>query len=147
MRSRHQLPKTLFFWTPVLTRPLMAPRNITPTENNIMGVLALGEGWHNYHHAFPWDYKAAELGNISTNFTAAFIDFFARFGWAYDLKTVSKEMIDRRMRRTGDGSHPRAGEAQNGDAPQDQGVEVWGWEDKDMTQEDRLSATITNKAM
>lgn len=22
---------------------------------------AMGEGWHNYHHVFPFDYKAAEL--------------------------------------------------------------------------------------
>lgn len=39
-----------------------------------------GEGWHNYHHVFPWDYKTAELGNYRYNITTAFIDFFAKIG-------------------------------------------------------------------
>lgn len=45
-----------------------------------MGYLAYGEGWHNYHHVFPWDYKAAELGNYNGNFTTGFIDLFAKLG-------------------------------------------------------------------
>lgn len=53
---------------------------------------AAGEGWHNYHHVFPWDYKAAELGNYRANPTTLFIDFMARIGWAYDLKTVPNEV-------------------------------------------------------
>lgn len=61
-----------------------------------------GEGWHNYHHVFPWDYKTAELGNYRYNITTAFIDFFAKIGWAYDLKTVSKDTIQKRMARSGD---------------------------------------------
>jgi len=40
----------------------------------------VGEGWHNYHHVFPWDYKAAELGNYSVNLTTGFIDLFAKIG-------------------------------------------------------------------
>ncbi|KOB73873.1 Acyl-CoA desaturase [Operophtera brumata] len=53
-------------------------------------LFALGEGFHNYHHTFPWDYKAAELGNTRLNFTTAFINLFAKLGWAYDMKTVSE---------------------------------------------------------
>lgn len=56
-------------------------KNITPTNSYFVGILAVGEGWHNYHHVFPWDYKAAELGHYSMNFTTAFIDFFAKIGW------------------------------------------------------------------
>ena len=82
--------------------------------------MALGEGWHNYHHTFPWDYKTSELGNYSFNFTTAFVDFFAKIGWAYDMKTVSKDTIKSRVERTGDGTH-----------------DLWGWEDKDITKEDR----------
>ncbi|XP_034944313.1 acyl-CoA Delta(11) desaturase [Chelonus insularis] len=100
---------------------------MNPAENTLVAVGALGEGWHNYHHVFPWDYKAAELGNYKRNFTTAFIDFFARIGWAYDLKTVSNDMVKHRVLRTGDGTHP-----------------VWGWGDKDQTIEERESAVITN---
>lgn len=94
-----------------------------------VAIAAMGEGWHNYHHTFPWDYKTAELGNYRSNFTAAFIDAMAKIGLAYDLKTVSTEMIQKRVERTGDGSH-----------------ELWGWGDKDQTQEEREAATILRRA-
>ncbi|GFG35617.1 hypothetical protein Cfor_04411 [Coptotermes formosanus] len=80
---------------------------------------ALGEGWHNYHHVFPYDYKTAELGHYSLNLTTAFIDFFVWLGWAFDCKTVSQEMIWRRIHRSGDGSHS-----------------LWGWGDKDIPEEE-----------
>ena len=88
-------------------------------ENFAVSVAALGEGWHNYHHVFPYDYKTAELGHYSLNLTTAFIDFFVWLGWAYDCKTVSQEMIKRRAQRTGDGSH-----------------NLWGWGDADIPEED-----------
>lgn len=81
---------------------------------------------------FPWDYKAAELGNYRTNFTTAFIDFFSLIGWAYDMKTVSNEVVLKRVNRTGDGSHP------NGDG-------IWGWDDSNLTVEDKQLTTIINK--
>ena len=84
-----------------------------------MSMAALGEGWHNYHHVFPYDYKTSELGQYSLNLTNAFIDLFVWLGWAYDCKTVSEEMIKRRVQRTGDGSH-----------------NLWGWGDKDIPEED-----------
>lgn len=62
----------------------------------------MGEGWHNYHHVFPWDYKAAELGIYSVNTTTMWLDFFAKIGWAYDLKQPSKELVLKVMKRTGD---------------------------------------------
>lgn len=67
-----------------------------------MAVLAFGEGWHNYHHVFPRDYKAAELGNYWTNFGTAFIDMCSRLGLAYDLKTTDSAMVDKRSKRTGE---------------------------------------------
>uniref|UniRef100_A0A1B0B3V7 Fatty acid desaturase domain-containing protein n=1 Tax=Glossina palpalis gambiensis TaxID=67801 RepID=A0A1B0B3V7_9MUSC len=84
------------------TRPY--DKNINPTQTVGVSIVCLGEGWHNYHHAFPWDYRAAEWGGSSLNLAAAFIEFFAKIGWAYDLKTVSPEMIERRVKRTGDGN-------------------------------------------
>lgn len=97
--------------------------------------MALGEGWHNYHHVFPWDYKAAELGFNRYNITAGSIDLFSKLGWAWDLKTVSDDMINRRAARTGDGSRSRDEIIQNfvhTDDPQDT---LWGWGDKDMDSE------------
>ncbi|XP_011878885.1 PREDICTED: acyl-CoA Delta(11) desaturase-like isoform X1 [Vollenhovia emeryi] len=101
---------------------------INPAQNKGVAILALGEGWHNYHHVFPWDYKTSELGNYTFNFTTAFIDFFAKIGWAYDLKSVSEDTIKKRVERTGDGSH-----------------ELWGWGDKDQSQEERNEAVVTHR--
>jgi len=102
-------------------------KNINPSENRFVSTVAFGEGWHNYHHVFPWDYKTAELGNYSFNWTAAFIDFMAFLGQAYDLKTVSDKTIRARVLRTGDGSHPESKE----------GIATWGWGDPDMSKEEQ----------
>ncbi|KAJ1522459.1 hypothetical protein ONE63_001649 [Megalurothrips usitatus] len=67
-----------------------------------LSVLTLGEGWHNYHHCFPWDYKTSEFGRYSTNLTTAFIDLMAKIGWAYDLRTASPAVIERRIEKTGE---------------------------------------------
>lgn len=53
---------------------------IKSSNNIFVAVVAFGEGWHNYHHVFPWDYKTAELGNYELNITTAFIDFFCWIG-------------------------------------------------------------------
>ncbi|CAK1587468.1 unnamed protein product [Parnassius mnemosyne] len=79
-------------------------KNILPVQNAPLSLIVLGEGFHNYHHVYPWDYRTAELGNNWLNFTTLFIDFFAWIGWAYDLKTVSDSMIRARADRTGDGT-------------------------------------------
>lgn len=52
----------------------------------------------------------------------------AKLGQAYDLKTVSVDMIRKRVERTGDGSH-----------------EIWGWGDKDQPKDDLTEAIITHK--
>lgn len=103
-------------------------KHISPAENKSVAIFALGEGWHNYHHVFPWDYKTAELGNYRMNVTTAFIDFFSKIGWAYDLKTVSTDIIKRRVERTGDDSHT-----------------LWGWGDKDQDSEEKKLVSIINK--
>lgn len=61
-------------------------------ESWFVSFLSLGEGWHNYHHAFPWDYKCAELSELF-NYTAKIIKFFETVGWAYDLKVASPELV------------------------------------------------------
>lgn len=103
-------------------------RYINPSENKSVALFAFGEGWHNYHHVFPWDYKTAELGNYRANFTTCFIDCMAKIGWAYDLKTVAPETIKRRVERTGDGTH-----------------NTWGWGDKDGSEIEQNHAVITHQ--
>lgn len=60
-----------------------------------------GEGFHNYHHTFPYDYAASEFGS-RLNLTTAFINLMCALGLAKDPKTVSKVTIIARMQRTGD---------------------------------------------
>lgn len=100
--------------------------NITPTDSYFMGFFGFGEGWHNYHHVFPCnffllylvvsrnlnildsfigDYKTSELPAYWCNFSTAFIDLFAWLGWATELKTVPIDIIEKRILRTGDGTH------------------------------------------
>ncbi|GIX72910.1 stearoyl-CoA desaturase 5 [Caerostris extrusa] len=75
--------------------------NISPRENVLVVLGAVGEGFHNYHHTFPYDYAASEYG-IKNNFTTFFIDIMAWLGLAYDRKTASRSMISERKLRTGE---------------------------------------------
>ncbi|KAH8382837.1 hypothetical protein KR009_005525 [Drosophila setifemur] len=80
-------------------------KRIMPSENIFVSIIAMGEGWHNYHHVFPWDYKAAELGNYTVNFTTMVLDAFNKLGWAWNMKQPSKELVRRTLEKYGDGSH------------------------------------------
>ncbi|XP_032689392.1 acyl-CoA Delta(11) desaturase-like [Odontomachus brunneus] len=80
-------------------------KSIRPTENYGVAMASLGEGWHNYHHAFPWDYRAGEPGIFKVNITTTFINFFSFLGLAYDLKAATPDMIKLRATRCGDGSY------------------------------------------
>lgn len=75
-----------------------------------ISLLTLGEGWHNYHHVFPWDYKTSEFGSHFLNPSTVFINFFEKIGWAYDLRWATDDMIKHRCLRTGDGSHSKWGD-------------------------------------
>ncbi|XP_005914073.1 stearoyl-CoA desaturase b [Haplochromis burtoni] len=79
-------------------------KNINPRENKFVSFSAIGEGFRNYHHTFPYDYAASEFGS-RLNLTTAFINLMCALGLAKDPKTVSKETIVARMRRTGDGNN------------------------------------------
>lgn len=72
--------------------------NIAPTESVMTTLTAFGEGGHNYHHTFPQDYRTSEMPGVF-NFTKSFIDFFAKIGWAYDLRVIAKDTINRQMER------------------------------------------------
>lgn len=76
-------------------------KNIAPTENPAIAIGLFGEGFHNFHHAFPQDYKSSEFGPL-LNPATIFIDLMALIGQAYDLKTTPKHLIQKRIERTGD---------------------------------------------
>uniref|UniRef100_A0A8D0VBE9 Stearoyl-CoA desaturase 5 n=1 Tax=Sus scrofa TaxID=9823 RepID=A0A8D0VBE9_PIG len=78
-------------------------RHISPRQNPLVTLGAIGEGFHNYHHTFPFDYSASELG-LNFNPTTWFIDFMCWLGLATDRKRATKLMIEARKARTGDGS-------------------------------------------
>uniref|UniRef100_A0A8C6LYZ1 stearoyl-CoA 9-desaturase n=1 Tax=Nothobranchius furzeri TaxID=105023 RepID=A0A8C6LYZ1_NOTFU len=79
-------------------------KNINPRENRFVTFSAIGEGFHNYHHTFPYDYATSEYG-CKLNLTTCFIDFMCFLGLAWDCKRVSREAVRSRIQRTGDGSH------------------------------------------
>jgi len=69
------------------------------TENGWVSIFALGEGWHNWHHAFSWDYAAAEMGaHLQWNPTKVFIDTVAFFGLAWDRKRATGVWNQRKQR-------------------------------------------------
>ncbi|XP_022918392.1 acyl-CoA Delta-9 desaturase-like [Onthophagus taurus] len=116
-------------------------KNMKAVQNNLLGPLTIGEGWHNYHHVFPWDYKASEYMGYGWNLSTGFIDLMAKIGWAYDLKSVSKEMIEKRMLRTGDGSLAINGKKQIGAETKCYESYLWGWDDVDMIPEEKKDTT------
>jgi stearoyl-CoA desaturase (delta-9 desaturase) len=74
------------------------PSHLT-TENGWVSLFALGEGWHNWHHAFAWDYATAEAGALCQfNPTKIFIDVMAFLGLAWDRKRADKVWENRKAR-------------------------------------------------
>jgi len=61
--------------------------NINPRENFWVSLWALGEGWHNWHHKYPYDYATSEFGGLKNlNPTKMFIDTCAALGLVYGRK-------------------------------------------------------------
>ena len=68
--------------------------SINPGDNTFVSMMLLGEGYHNFHHVFPFDFAASEL-KYDFNSTKLFIEFMAKIGQAYDLKRASEWTIQR----------------------------------------------------
>ena len=75
-------------------------KTINPTDNWFVSLSTIGEGFHNYHHVFPFDYATSEWGP-SMNITTCFIDFWGALGLVYDRKQVSSNSILRVRQRLG----------------------------------------------
>jgi len=69
-------------------RPYDASSN--PAENPLVSIAAIGEGWHNWHHKYPFDYAASELGVLRQfNPTKLVIDACAAVGAVTDRKRAT----------------------------------------------------------
>ena len=56
-----------------------------------VSLIGAGEGWHNWHHTYPYDYAASDEGILLRwNPTKLFIDILGFFGQTYDHKRKIK---------------------------------------------------------
>ena len=72
---------------------------IQARENAFVAYAAFGEGYHNFHHTFPFDYRTSEDGT-RFNLSRHFIDLCATLGLAYDLKKVSSNSVESSKSKT-----------------------------------------------
>lgn len=77
------------------------------------------------------------------NWSTAFIDFFAMIGWATELKTVSDDLIRKRIFRTGNLDRNNNSSDKKKLAEEESKHQVWGWDDPNMLEEDKKLALIT----
>jgi len=77
--------------------------DLSPTENKLVIYLSMGEGSHNYHHAFPYDYATSDQKWYeSFNPATLFIVCASIIGMAYELNKPSKDVIHQFVSRKGD---------------------------------------------
>jgi len=59
-------------------------KDIQPADNYLVSFLTLGEGFHNWHHQYPFDWRASkdEWYMYILNLTARFIEFNRLLGLA-----------------------------------------------------------------
>ena len=71
-----------------------------PSENPFVSFCSIGEGWHNWHHKYPFDYAASEFGITSQyNPSKLFIDGMAMLGMVTDRKRGTAAWAMGRARR------------------------------------------------
>jgi stearoyl-CoA desaturase (delta-9 desaturase) len=73
-------------------------------ESQFVSLVTGGEGWHNFHHIFPSDYRASEFGHRNDS-TTMFLEAFRRKGWIYDVKETPQHLVNKWVNKFGDGSH------------------------------------------
>ena len=57
-------------------------KDLEASDNLFVSILTMGEGWHNYHHSYPKDYRSSEKGKY--NPTTSFIDFTKKMNLSSD---------------------------------------------------------------
>jgi stearoyl-CoA desaturase (Delta-9 desaturase) len=74
-----------------------------PAENPVVSWFAIGEGWHNWHHKYPYDYSCSEYGPfVQHNPTRLVIDCLAAVGLVWGRKTGTAAWARGRARRDRD---------------------------------------------
>ncbi|XP_030756055.1 stearoyl-CoA desaturase 5-like [Sitophilus oryzae] len=124
-------------------------KHIKAVENLTLGIIGLGEGWHNFHHSFPWDYRAGELGSYGSNLSAGFLDLMAKIGWATELKIASDDLILKTILKNGDGTWHGLIKDNNNNVIANKNLKInynhsWGWGDPDMKFEETNGIKILN---
>lgn len=101
-----------------------------PAENLWVSIGALGEGWHNWHHKYPFDYAASEYGaSRQYNPTKMLIDTFAWMG-----------LVSNRKRATGAWNILKARRAKEAVAAEERGEK----EEEMMTKKKMLNSGADN---
>jgi stearoyl-CoA desaturase (Delta-9 desaturase) len=73
---------------------------IHPAENPIVSFFAFGEGWHNWHHKYPFDYSTSEFGMASQyNPSKVIIDGLAACGLVWSRKRATSHWAAVRTKR------------------------------------------------
>lgn len=63
---------------------------LSARQNTFTSIVSVGEGWHNYHHAYPNDYRASEFGwSYEWNPTTLMLDLLAESGLVWKRKVRS----------------------------------------------------------
>jgi stearoyl-CoA desaturase (Delta-9 desaturase) len=74
-----------------------------PSENPVVSWCSIGEGWHNWHHKYPFDYAASEFGvTAQFNPSKLFIDLMAAVGLVWGRKRGTAAWAMGRARRDRD---------------------------------------------
>jgi len=73
-------------------------------ESQFVSLVTGGEGWHNFHHIFPSDYRTSEYGHRH-DATTMFLEVFRRKGWIYEVKETPQHLVNKWVKKSGDGSH------------------------------------------
>jgi stearoyl-CoA desaturase (delta-9 desaturase) len=60
---------------------------ISSRQSIVTSIIAVGEGWHNYHHTYPYDYRASEFNwNNEWNPTTFLLDNLSSVGLVWNKK-------------------------------------------------------------
>ena len=71
-------------------------KELTAVDNYVLAVLTVGEGYHNYHHTFPSDYRNG-VRWYHVDPTKWTIWTLSKLGLAGNLKRISSARIERRL--------------------------------------------------
>lgn len=68
-------------------------------------------------------------------------------GWATDLKTVAPHIVQKRILRTGDGTHDysKLHAQQTANQSPEEATHIWGWQDEKLTDIDKSEVTVVNR--